>query len=95
MGAVDHPALSIPVGSRPALVMRAWRAVAKVWRAVNNRGEMRRLSDLTDWELADIGLTRDDLARAWRLPLSEDPTLALRYRARERAVQEAGARRVC
>jgi uncharacterized protein YjiS (DUF1127 family) len=51
-------------------------AFAAVRRALSNwwkRRTLRKLQDLDDHLLFDIGLTRDDIDRALRLPLSIDP----------------------
>ena len=53
-------------------------------RALANRREMTRLSDLSDRGLADIGLMRGDLHFARRAPLGVDPTARLAAVARER-----------
>ena len=94
MAAVERSALSSPVGHRPALARQVLRGLAALWRTLRNREEMRKLSDLSDWELADIGLTRDDLMAAYEMPFTTDPTRMLDRRARERAALEAAARRI-
>jgi hypothetical protein len=40
---------------------------------VRNRRETRALLDMNDSQLADIGLTRDDVRHALRQPLTHDP----------------------
>ena len=50
-----------PIGSTVAALTRgAWQFVV----AVKHRRELRRLIDLDDHTLADIGLTRSDLRRS-------------------------------
>lgn len=93
MAAAEHPPLSIPVGHRPALLPRAFRALGALSRALSNRRAMRRLGELSDHDLADIGLRRSDLAAARGLPLTSDPTCFLARRARERDGLEAAGRR--
>lgn len=51
-----------------------------IWR---NRRETRALLDMNDSQLADIGLTRDDVHHALRQPFTRDPSQDL-ARARRR-----------
>ncbi|MBE7183495.1 MAG: DUF1127 domain-containing protein [Methylobacterium mesophilicum] len=81
---------------------RAANAVARlvegahaIWKAMRNRREIYRLGEMTDAELADIGLTRTDLYVAVSGPLSADPTTTLGTIAHSRIhLIEEGARRV-
>lgn len=57
--------------------------VRMVTRALINRAQARRLNGFSDRELADIGLTRDDLGHAFSMPLTIDPTIEFARRARE------------
>ncbi|WP_422372812.1 DUF1127 domain-containing protein [Hoeflea sp.] len=57
--------------------------VRMVTRALINRASARRLNEFSDRELADIGLTRDDLGHAFSMPLTADPTAEFARRARE------------
>lgn len=63
------------------------RAVANVcttqWSVWRNRRRLKGLDDLDDHLLADIGLTREDLIAARRLPVVVDPTLRLAAVVRE------------
>lgn len=79
-----------------ALLGRVAVLVSATLRALRNRREVSRLGELSDRELADIGLTRIDLAAVSRLPLAVDPTrhLAPLVEARARA-EERAARSVC
>jgi uncharacterized protein YjiS (DUF1127 family) len=61
---------------RPGLFAR----LNALWR---NRRETRALLDMNDSQLADIGLTRDDVRHALRQPLTHDPSREL-ARARGR-----------
>ena len=74
---------------------RLLRVVADAWRALMNRRAFYRLGELSDAELADIGLTRADLHVAFDGPLGSDPTVRLRVIVHKRfdAVEEY-ARRV-
>lgn len=51
-------------------------------KAVLRRREVARIADYDDRMLADIGLTREDVARALERPWSEDPTRTLAERRR-------------
>lgn len=64
------------------IVYAATRNARKVARALVNRRVARRLEEFSDSELADIGLTRDDIGCGLSLPLSADPTLEYARRAR-------------
>ena len=48
--------------------------VAALFRAVRNRREMYHLGQMSDVELADIGLRRGDLFALAEVPLAVDPT---------------------
>jgi len=54
-------------------------------RVAAHRHAMNELGGLDDRELADIGLSRQDLRDVTALPLTLDPTEQLAQRARERA----------
>ena len=55
------------------------------------RRAMTQLAQMSDYELRDIGLTRQDVVDVTALPLDEDPTALLaRRRARRRAAQSRG-----
>jgi uncharacterized protein YjiS (DUF1127 family) len=51
----------------------AWTSLRQVVRNWINRRSLRKLQDLNDHELKDIGLTRGDLYFVMRLPLTADP----------------------
>lgn len=76
--------------------VRAARAVAQAWKAWRNRREFYRLGEMSDAELADIGLTRTDLSVVVGLPFGADPTAHLGAIAHSRIRSiEDGAREVC
>jgi len=83
--------------ARPAAsyALRIVNAVSNFLRAWKNRREFYRLGEMSDTELADIGLTRTDLSVAIDLPFGSDPTVHLGALAetRQREV-EAMARQV-
>jgi uncharacterized protein YjiS (DUF1127 family) len=70
-------------------------AVADFLRAWKNRREIYRLGEMTEAQLADIGLTRSDLSVVVDLPFTHDPTTRLGSLAagRQREI-EALARQV-
>jgi uncharacterized protein YjiS (DUF1127 family) len=81
--------------ARPATATRVTRIAAELYRAWKNRRAFYRLGELSDAELADIGLTRTDLHVAVAAPFASDPTVRLRDIAGERiGTVEDCARRV-
>ncbi|TYC67754.1 DUF1127 domain-containing protein [Stappia sp. BW2] len=48
--------------------------VARAWRVFSNRRQFAKLTDWSDEQLKDIGLTRSDVRRALALPFYTDPT---------------------
>lgn len=64
----------------------------KLWTAMQNRRSVAKLDGLSEWELNDIGLTRDDLRYCRRLPYSVDPTTELAIRARSSGVMRKSPR---
>ena len=96
MSALDHRTHAIAAETRTvAAVARVADVLRSFFRALANRRQMNRLSDLSDHALADIGLMRTDLIVAGRSPLGIDPTTRLGTIAHERFTAEDGARRVC
>jgi uncharacterized protein YjiS (DUF1127 family) len=82
-------------GARQATPTRVIRVAADLYRAWKNRRAFYRLGELSDAELADIGLTRTDLHVAVTAPFASDPTVRLRAIADERVSSvEDCARRV-
>lgn len=83
--------------ARPAVnpVARVANAVSNFLRAWKNRREFYHLGQMSDTELADIGLTRSDLSVAVDLPFGSDPTAHLGSVAEARLREiEAMARQV-
>lgn len=102
MTALDTRTTLSPATVRPALGLRVANAavavitlLAKTFRAWRNRREIYRLGEMSDAQLADIGLTRSDLHVVWQTPFGIDPTEQLGQisEARIRAY-EALARRI-
>ena len=76
-------------------VARIVNVVSNFLRAWKNRREFYRLGEMSDTELADIGLTRTDLNVAVDLPFGRDPTAHLGALAETRLREvEAMARQV-
>ena len=76
-------------------VARSSNAVSNFLRAWKNRREFYHLGEMSDAELADIGLTRSDLSVAVDLPFGSDPTAHLGALAEARLREvEAMARQV-
>lgn len=72
------------ISSRPAVAMRVANTVFNFYRAWKNRRAFYRLGEMSDAELADIGLTRADLHVAIDVPFGSDPTARLRTIATDR-----------
>ena len=79
--------------TRPAFVMRMAYAVLDLLRSWKNRRELHRLGEMSDTELADIGLVRSDLHLASDLDFRSDPTAHLgaiaEARRREAVIRQA------
>jgi len=71
-----------------AIATRAVAGLAAFLRAWRNRRAFYRLGELTDAELADIGLTRADLHVAIDVPFGGDPTVKLRALAGRRTAAD-------
>jgi uncharacterized protein YjiS (DUF1127 family) len=84
MTALDHRAATVATTSTAAVAVRAADMLRGLVRALANRRQVARLSDLSDRALVDIGLVRGDLYYARRTPLGVDPTVRLASMARER-----------
>lgn len=101
MTTLDRTTFPMTGTSRPAIAVRVLNAVANFWTALKNRREIYSLGQMTNSELADIGLTRGDLHVAWRTPIGTDPTAHLGSIADARAAlelrdaMERAARSVC
>ncbi len=89
MTTLDHCTPAIHSATRPALVTRAMRAISTFYRSWKNRRDFYELGNMSDTELADIGLTRADLYVAIRSPFDFDPTAHLGAIAQSRAAEES------
>lgn len=56
-------------------------------RAFLNRRRIAALLELSDHELKDLGLSRLDVRQVLKLPISVDPSEALREIARRRGIE--------
>jgi uncharacterized protein YjiS (DUF1127 family) len=91
--ATIHAPRTMHEAARP--VAGVVNAVTNFVRAWKNRREFYRLGEMSDTELADIGLTRSDLTVVVDLPFGSDPTAHLGSLAEARLREiEAMARQV-
>lgn len=85
---------SAPISAPRAIsnfVTRTVEKAAALFQAFKNRREMYHLGELSDIELADIGLRRSDLFVALDAPATVDPTTRL-TRLAAGNIREAAAR---
>ncbi|MBZ9726007.1 DUF1127 domain-containing protein [Mesorhizobium sp. B2-5-9] len=78
MTTIDFATETSRITSRPAVATRVANIVSNTYRAWKNRRAFYRLGEMSDAELADIGLTRADLCVAIDVPFGRDPTVILR-----------------
>ncbi len=69
--------LALRAETSQGLAMRLAIAVSAAYRGWKNRREFRRLGEMSDYELADVGLTRADIHLAMSSPFDFDPTARL------------------
>lgn len=74
-----------PVISLETRWTTAINRVAKLARSIMNRLAVNKLTEMTDQQLADIGLVRSDVTKALEIGLLDDPTLQLARAAKMRA----------
>ncbi len=85
MSALDHIAQPAAAWTRVvSVVVRVGEFANGLNRAFGNRREVAKLAELSDHQLADIGLMRTDLEVVMRGPVATDPTTGLARLARER-----------
>lgn len=94
MAIAEQNTLATALKVQGGLVTRIFGAAGSVYRTWSNRKQFNRLRDMSDWELADIGLERSDLYDAWARGGNSDPTGYLNSMARARDTLEGAARRV-
>lgn len=78
---------SMHAATRPAVAVRVINTVSNWLRALKHRRAFYRLGDMSDAQLADIGLTRADLNVVVDLPFGSDPTSHLGAMAEARRVE--------
>ena len=78
MTAYELAAEGSRITTRPAVATRAVNTLINWCRAWKNRRVFYRLGEMSDTELADIGLTRADLHVAIDIPFGSGPTVKLR-----------------
>lgn len=93
MAVLDHSAVR-GTGFPAVLLARLVRVAGAALQAWRNRKAFGRLRDMSDWELADIGIEREDLTTAWARRIDVDPLRYLGSVARSRGTLEDAARRV-
>lgn len=96
MATIEHGTRLTRTAALEGFAVRAVNSIANFFRAWRNRREFYRLGDMSDSELADIGLTRTDLYVVSGGPFGLDPTTRLSRIARARTENmEDIARKVC
>jgi uncharacterized protein YjiS (DUF1127 family) len=95
MTAIDQISSTLRFAGRANVVVRLAQVLSNAYAAFKNRREFYRLGELSDAELADIGLTRADLHVAVDQPFGHDPTASLNMIVRRRIDDERAARSVC
>jgi uncharacterized protein YjiS (DUF1127 family) len=78
MTMIDFATETSRITSRPAVATRVLNTISNAFQAWKNRRAFYRLGEMSDAELADIGLTRADLHVAIDVPFGADPTVKLR-----------------
>ena len=78
---------SMPATARPSIAAVVVNTAVNFIRALKNRRAFYRLGELSDSQLADIGLTRADLNVVVDLPFSADPTAHLGTMAEARRIE--------
>ena len=66
----------------PSFARTAMQVIASAWAVYRNRRQLRRIADLDDHLLRDIGLTRSDVEAASTMPIYTDPTARLAITSR-------------
>ncbi|PYE46494.1 uncharacterized protein DUF1127 [Rhizobium sp. PP-WC-2G-219] len=79
-------ALDLTLAGKPAVLRLSalTQGLMTVWRLLKNRRATGHLHDLDDRQLADIGLSRNDVRDATMSAFFEDPSRHLTRAARER-----------
>ena len=88
MAVIDHTTRPVTAAFPALLVARVIGTANVLRRALANRRMFHHMKEMTDRELADVGLMRGDLHEAWRRRAEVDPSLNLSQMARLRAFEE-------
>lgn len=75
-----------------SLVAGLQRALSWPFEVAHARADLAKLGGLSDYELRDIGLSRQDLRNATALALDQDPTQFLAQAVRENSSALGGKR---
>ncbi|MEE4235533.1 MAG: DUF1127 domain-containing protein [Anderseniella sp.] len=75
--------------ANPGLFSRFRSFASSLRTSLRNRNELSMLAEMTDHQLADIGLTRDDVKSALSAPLGCDPAHTL-IQARRNNIHRSG-----
>jgi uncharacterized protein YjiS (DUF1127 family) len=86
---IDAPARAVTT------VDRVFAGLRTIFRALVNRRHLTTLNHMTDRELADIGLMREDVTDAMKAPFNVDPTRKLGDISFERSRIMSAAREIC
>ncbi len=84
MTTIDHATTGLCATTRPTVMARVTTAAIGFFRAWKHRSQFDRLGEMSDAELADVGLTRSDLRVASDLPFGLDRTAHLNAIVRNR-----------
>lgn len=76
------PSASSSRSASPNLLSSLLRTTRALVRALHHRRAARKIEELPDHLLADIGLTRDDVRHGLSQPIAVDPTCEFSRRAR-------------
>jgi len=94
MAVIDHSPRTSTAAFPALLMARVVGTAMALRRAIRNRRMFHRLREMTDRELADVGIRRGDLHEAWRRRVETDPTAYLNQIVHARRSIEDAARRI-
>lgn len=81
---IEQNTTSFEIDGTRSLIGRLQAALGSVKRLWVGHAASRQLNEMADWELDDIGLTRDDIRSLRDLSPFNDPTRVLNQLVRER-----------
>jgi len=91
MAAIDRSPFAT-AARRPSIAARTAEFARNAYKIWKNRRAIYHLGDMSDTELADIGLRRADLRVAFQAPFGTDPTEQLGFIAQARAASALARR---